>query len=263
MLRLAVITDDATLCTAIAPRLRGAVLHRADDADAVAVLATMADDFKIDKAGKSILLNAHCSPSSLRPWLSRPHIAIVNPARYLPSRQLIRQQLDAGKLGAPGFVRVHRWESSASEESRLCDLDLVLWYAGLAPNIVHAVQNETATQIHLGYPGGAMALLDHARLPDGDSYQSVSVIAASGAAYADDQQNMQILYRGGTPKAVRAEETLVQWTALLQEFVDRAGKGETGSKSFPTWSDVFAVSDAVDQSLRFKQSVRLEGARNG
>src|SRR5947207_13825237 len=34
---------------------------------------------------------------------------IANPDHYLPSRQLIKQQIP-GKLGAAGLIRIHRWE---------------------------------------------------------------------------------------------------------------------------------------------------------
>ena len=42
---------------------------------------------------------------------SRGHatLSIVNPDRCLPSRQLLRQQLDTGKLGEAVLVRSHRW----------------------------------------------------------------------------------------------------------------------------------------------------------
>ena len=63
-----------------------------------------------------------------RPWLTASvldglaaaasragvQLAVLNPDRFLPSRQLIRQQLDAGRLGAPGLVRIHRWVPSGA-----------------------------------------------------------------------------------------------------------------------------------------------------
>ena len=44
-----------------------------------------------------------------------PQVVVVNSDQFLPSRQLIRQQLDTGKLGEVGLVRVHRWEPSEGD----------------------------------------------------------------------------------------------------------------------------------------------------
>ena len=193
---------------------------------------------------------------------------LVNPDRFLPSRQLIRQQLESGKLGDVGLVRVHRWEPSDSASaddihglpaSLLRDLDVVLWLVGKAPDAIYAVEHTESThndsrgrflQVHLSFPGGAMALLDFAgRLPPGDGYQSLSVIGSAGAAYADDHQNMQLVFRGGRPQAVRAEETGRRHSALVQEFVEALQAGGDVSKHFAEWENVLKVAEAVRQSL--------------
>ena len=122
---------------------------------------------------------------------------VINPDRFLPSRQLIRQQFDTGKLGEVGLIRVHRWEprGSASADdvhglpaSLLRDLDVVLWLIGHSPDAVYAVEQTDSNpsnsrgrflQVHLGFPSGAMALLDFAdRLPPGEGYQSLSLIGS-------------------------------------------------------------------------------------
>ena len=169
---------------------------------------------------------------------------VVNPDRFLPSRQLIRQQLDAGKLGEVGLVRVHRWEpqdSASGDEthglptSLVRDLDVVLWLIGQSPDAVYAVEQADSKsdgsrgrflQVHLGFPSGAMALLDFAdRLPPGEGYQSLSVIGSAGTAYADDHQNMQLVFRGGRPQAVRADESGRRHSALVQEKVEALQAG--------------------------------------
>jgi hypothetical protein len=111
-------------------------------------------------------------------------------------------------------------------------------------------------QVHLGFPGGGMALLDFdGRLPPGDGYRSLSVIAFAGAAYADDHTNMQLVYRGGHPQAVRTEEHAGQLAELAQEFVDALRDGRNLTT---IWRDVFAVADAVSRSIASGQAVTLE-----
>jgi hypothetical protein len=191
----------------------------------------------------------------------------VNPDRYLPSRQLIRKQL-SGPLGDVGLLRAHRWEPGASfdvagvPEPLLRDIDIALWLAGARPNRVFAVEQKSDAgryvQVHLGFASGGMALLDFdGRLPAGDGYQSLSVVAQSGAAYADDHRNAQLLYRGGRARAVRTEERAGQLAALAQEFVD-ALRGEHGLAE-GAWPRVFAVADAVVRSLASGNAVALEG----
>src|SRR5207245_1284905 len=96
-------------------------------------------------------------------------------------RQLIRQHLDAGKLGEPGLIRLHRWTAPDSASSILLDLDLVHWYFGRSPNLVHAVEQESLL-VHLGFSGGGMALIDRLIRADQGAYRSLSVIGSNGAA---------------------------------------------------------------------------------
>ena len=196
----------------------------------------------------------------------------INPDRFLPSRQLIRQQVDSGKLGEVGLVRVHRWEPIVGHVSDvpgatrhvenvpheinglptglLRDLDLVLWLVGKSPDSIHAVSRFRIIQVHLGFPGGAMALIDYSnQLPDGDGYQSLSVIGSTGAAYADDHQNMQLVFRGGHAQAVRAEETGRRHAALIQEFVDGLQVGGDVKAIIVEWQSVSDLANAVTQSM--------------
>ena len=176
---------------------------------------------------------------------------IVNPDRYLPSRQLIRQQLDA-VLGQPGLLRLHRWQTEAAPPLR--DLDLIRWLMRQAPERVFALANGASLQIHLGFPGGGMALLDLVTtLPNGDGYVSLSVIAASGAVHADDHHNVQLAYRGGRPQALRTEEDAGQLATIAQEWLAHT-PGEDH------WQAVFALAEAVQQSLTTGRAIALEAA---
>ena len=202
---------------------------------------------------------------------------VINPDRFLPSRQLIRQQLDAGKLGDVGLIRIHRWEPNVGHvynvpgligqvanvphdqgglpTGLLRDLDLVLWLVGKLPDAIHAVEQSDAfgrfVQVHLGFPGGAMALIDFSnRLPNGDGYQSLSVIGSSGAAYADDHQNMQLVFRGGQAQAVRAEETGRRHAAAIQERIDSLQAGHDVAACVAEWQAVLKVAESARQAMQ-------------
>ena len=207
---------------------------------------------------------------------NEPQVVVINPDRFLPSRQLIRQQLDAGKLGDVGLIRIHRWEPNVGQVFNLPvqagqvenlphddgglpigllrDLDLVLWLVGKMPDAIHAVEQNDSSgrsiQLHLGFSGGAMALIDYTnRLPAGDGYQSFSVIGSAGAAYADDHQNMQLVFRGGHAQAVRAEETGRRHAAAVQEQIDSLQAGHGVAVSVTEWQNVLKVAEAVRRTI--------------
>lgn len=274
--RLAVCHPSGAAGAGIAARVRGAIVEPwapDRDYDAVMLCGGGPSPEELLRAGIHVLLVAEPCPSAnaievLSHEARRSGVlcAVVNPDRHLPSRQLIRKQL-SGPLGAVGLLRSHRWEPGASvevaglPEPLVRDIDIAVWLAGARPNRVFAVEQKSDTgryvQLHLGFASGGMALLDFdGRLPAGDGYRSLSVIAQSGAAYADDSQNAQLLYRGGTTQAVRTEERAGQLAALAQEFVT-ALRGEHGLAA-GAWPQVFAVAEAVRRSLTSGQAVAME-----
>jgi hypothetical protein len=271
-IRLAVCHPDPGAAAGIAARLRGAaVVPDPADCDAALLCAAGPSPEELIRNGVHVLLVAEpCPPPFVVEVLSNEarragvRCAIVNPDRYLPSRQLIRKQL-GGPLGEAGLIRLHRWQPAGAApevagfpEPLLRDLDTTLWLAGRRPDRVFAVGQTDAVgrsvQLHLGFPRGGMALVDFdGRLPAGDGYQSLSVIARSGAAYADDHQNAQLLYRGGTAQAVRTGEHAGQLAAIAQEFVNALAEGRGLSEG--AWPDVFAVADAAGNSLAAGRAV--------
>ncbi len=267
MIRLAVQGVEETTRQEITARLRGTSLAAGpDDCEAAAFLGPVADVDAIERllsAGKPVLLanELALSAEALQRLATRGRLAIGNPDRHLPSRQLVRQQLGAGKLGEVGLVRLHRWgPAGATRPGLVRDLDLVLWLVGKPPDRAYAVEAGPLLQVHLGFPGGGMALLDHfTGLPPGDGYSSLSVIGSTGAAYADDQQNSQLVYRGGPARAVRTGEGNRHLAALLQEFLDALRTGRDLSASVTDWQHVLSLADAVSRSLASRQAVALEG----
>ncbi len=299
MIRWAVWGVEDEVARAIATRLRGASVTPCIEVaevrqtpklyDAVAFFGRAPLEPSVIErylgAGQHVLLATEsCLPNEVLEALSvtanreNVQLSVVNPDRCLTSRQLIKQQLDAGKLGGVGLVRVHRWDPVSIDSSLsplgipaplVNDLDLVIWLIGKTPDLVYAIE-QTANerddsrgrfvQVHLGFSGGGMALIDYTdRLPPGDGYQSLSVIGSAGAAYADDHQNTQLLYRGSRPLAVRADEGVKQLAQLLQEFVDDLQTGRVLSASVTAWRDVLTVADAVRRSLESRQAVPMGG----
>ena len=131
--------------------------------------------------------------------------------RFMPSHQAVKNALAEGKLGDPGLLRMHRWSQPSGPNSAndivlggsVVGIDLAIWLFGESPTEVYAVGRPGYAQVHLGFPDGGMALIDDVRtLPNGDGYLSLSLIGSSGAAYADDHHNRNLLFQGGDPSAI-------------------------------------------------------------
>ena len=299
MIRLASFGLDKAAQTLLASRLRGVELvcdldaenaNPPADCDAVALWGSPSSANELaltclaDK--KPVLLAADlCTSSEMLGSLyeavksSGTQLWCVNPDRFMPSRQLIREQLEKGHLGDVGLVRSHRWTErpSAGLESSIelppvlaRDLDLALWYVGREPSRAYAVSRPVEADrsrgdlvnVHLGFRGGAKALLDYARrTPPGHGYQSLSVIGSTGAGYADDHQNMQLVFAaGGAPRAVQTGEGIRPLVALVQAFVDGLAAGRDLSSSVAQWQAVLRVRDGLQRSIESGQAITWEGA---
>jgi predicted dehydrogenase len=206
--------------------------------------------------------------------------------RFLPSHQVIKTSLDTRKLGEPGLVRIHRWEtveiaSTENDESTkdgdapslirriVRDVDLAGWLFASRPTNVYAASRNSLlansreddyVQIHLGYPEGGMALIDFsASLPTGSDYYSLSVIGSSGAAYADDHHNTHLLFRGGAPSALNAGQDEQCFSTQVQEFVDAVTEEREPAITGTEGRTAMQVCEAVIESLNSQQALRLAG----
>ena len=191
--------------------------------------------------------------------------ALLMPAhtwRFLPSIQAVKRSIDAGKLGEPCLLRIHRWlppESTPESiaERILPDTDLACWMFGGAPEKVWTLQsaaNPDYIQFHLGFANDGMAMIDIAgSLPAGDGYFSLSMIGGTGAAYADDHHNMNLLYSGGQPNALRTNQGHADLTGQLQEFVDAIGEQREAAVTLADSSRAAAVAAQVIESAQTKQ----------
>jgi len=190
--------------------------------------------------------------------------------RFLPAIQAVKRSLDAGKLGDPGLLRIHRWlppgaPPESLTERILPDADLACWMFDGAPEKVWTLQtpsNPDYIQFHLGFANGGMAMIDIAcSLPAGGDYFSLSIIGAPGAAYADDHHNMNLLYSGGQPSALRASQGRADLAGQLQEFVDAIGEQRPAAVTLEDATRTIAVTEQIIESANSSQVIeRKEGS---
>src|SRR5262249_1046053 len=92
--------------------------------------------------------------------------------------------------------------------------------------------------------------------PPGDDYFSLSLIGSSGAAYADDHHNAQLLYGGGHPAALRTGQgdagllgQLRAFVAAVEEGRDPPGTGADGVRALRV-AEAAGLSQAGGRALR-------------
>lgn len=211
--------------------------------------------------------------------------------RFSPSVRTIQESIDAGRLGAPGLLRIHKWkprvvdtDSSAVIPAQatgeltfaplIDEIDLACRVFGRFPVLVYAKGTSAASgdranrdsigdylQLHLAFSEGGMALIDLAvSLPEGDPYFSVSVIGSTGAAYADDHHNRQLLFGGGTPDALLRDMFEVEAAGQLREFCAAIAAGRAPSPAADDYVRILHVVDAAAQSLSTGSPVPPKGA---
>ena len=205
--------------------------------DAAAVDSS-ADAGRAIAAGKHVLVGAPAADSleEMESLLKAAQeagvfLAVGGLPVNVPANRVILDRLSSGKLGEPGLLRVHCWsgESSRSLASKLYGhIDLAIRFFGSSPAELYCVArgDQSYLQVHLGFTGGGMAVLDFSdRLPAGRGYDSLSLIGSSGAAYSDDHHNTHLLFTGGNPAAL-IDDCGDGRLAEVQAFVD-AIAGET------------------------------------
>ncbi len=267
--------------TVTAANLDESLAAYADSFDAVVMRVTGETDLarclEAVAAGKHVLIEPPLAPSlefaeTISAACRAAGVRIMTGLsdRFVPGIQTVKQSIDSGSLGEPGLLRIHRWETCDAHargllpQHLIADIDLATWMFGCRPMQIYAVSREAASrkaagsangvtdfvQLHLGFPDGGMALIDVATsMPDGDSYYSLSMIGSTGAAYADDHHNMQLLYRGGRPSALKIGQGCRHLTAQLQEFASAIADGREPSANAADWRTAICVADAVATSL--------------
>ena len=288
--RLAVVShsDDITFRASAVARVREAdltttansweaVVNEADQFDAVIVRSSTQARGAIE-AGKHVLVDAPVADSFEETKLliefavqAGVVLAVSQLRRFDPSNRNILERLSGSKLGTPGLLRVHRWNSQRNRSlaaTLFGDIDLALILFGAKPTDIYAVarSNHAYLQIHLGFSNGGMVILDYSeRLPAGQGYKSLTLIGSRGAAYADDHNNTHLLFAGGNPTALISDSGNGH-VLEIQDFVDRVARSavpETAKESSVMDGEailaVHQVIDAIRVSVDSAQVVRERG----
>lgn len=199
--------------------------------------------------------------------------------RFRPTITPLKQSLENRSLGAPVLLRIHSWspQGQCADElelaaDRTCRLlvafDLVNWLYSVKPQQLFALAGGEGlsnqdwpryTQVHVTFPEGASALVSLTdSLPPGDGYELVSLIGSTGAAYADDQYQSQLLYQGGHASAVRTGEGVVAKTAELSEFAAAIASQRDPIVGIDVIRDAWKLIDCARQSLTSGHPVCVE-----
>ena len=157
------------------------------------------------------------------PAPSHTHIMPAHPWRFLPETTAVHQSLTSGQLGQPGLLRIHHWLTSDTPiaTATFPQIDLAHWLFASPPASVHTLARPGYLQLHLGFAGSGMALIDIATARPGDAdYYSLHLIGSEGAAYADDHRNTHLLFDTGNPTAlVHHQNFTLATTNMLAAFV--------------------------------------------
>ena len=203
-------------------------------------------------------------------------LMLAHPARFQADHRAVKDSLDDGELGRPGLLRIHHWFPATDGSERaahagLAALDLALWVFGSLPTHVYAVARPAQTtglaaaeyaQVHLGFAGGGMALIDLAHtLPTGDGYDSLTLIGSLGAAHADDHHNVQLLYGGGHAQAVRTEPDESVVALVLAEFAAAVAEEREPAVGGADGHAALLVAGAVESSLAAATAMTLTEGR--
>ena len=225
------------------------------------------------KAGKHVLVTtpmartiedadaliASCEAAGVR-------LMVGGERRFLPAVEEIRERLNAGLLGVPGLLRMHRWEPKEKPRAgaSLAEIDLACWLFDSIPTHVYATSREGDSgcylQVHFGFPNGGMALIDFAcTLKEGKGYFSLSLIGSSGAAYADDHHNTHLLFGGGDPKALVSDQQRGCLTAQIEELGRAVREDRQPVITGEDGRAVLLVRDAVEESISSGRAVEQTG----
>ena len=227
------------------------------------------------EAGKHVLVASPLAPSAQTAAdvinacrSANVRLMVSHSLRFMPSQQAVKAALTDGKLGEPGLLRIHRWTESTGQSDpddivmgqTVDGIDLAIWLFDRMPTEVYAVSRPSYVQVHLGFADGGMALIDYAQtLPGGAGYFSLSLIGSTGATYADDHHNRNLLFRGGDPRAIETGQGSLHLTAQLQEFVAAIEEQREPATTGADGQAALQVAEAAVASLQSRQALRLIG----
>ncbi len=261
-------SDERTAYESAASRVRGIELVSIDDdsIDAIAVTSAFPDaaeiSTKASAAGQHLLIDMRqVSVKDTAAQASRDvnvRRMIGGSSRFVPSIRAVKDSLTAGKLGAPGLLRIHQWRANDDASFIAPELDLANWIFGVRPTEIYATGAAGYVQVHLGFPDGGMALIDSASaLTSGGDYFSLCMIGSTGAAYVDEHYDMQLLYRGGHPSALKIGQGNTHLVAELREFAAAIEQNREPSITIADVRAAMQVVEAVTRSIDARRALRL------
>ncbi len=286
--RAATATGIALDVSVVAGSLDELIENHWDALDAVVIRSSVETHAslvkKVAEAGKHVMVDSPLGLSALEASAAAEacskagvRLMVGNPSRHTPKEQIIKQSLSDGRLGAPGVLRLHRWEHTKNTDRAgilqtiVNDIDLCHWIFEAIATEVYCVGRRIGglaldqpdfIQIHLGFPDGGMALIDYAAtLPLGAGYSSVSLIGSTGGVYGDDAHNTTLAYQGGHPSAIGMGYGNVHVLGLLQEFIDAIEDGREPDNSGGDGKYAILVAEAAVDSINSGRAARLKGGR--
>ena len=202
-------------------------------------------------------------------------LMVAHTLRFMPPNVQVQKSVENGELGRPGMLRSHRWlrrfpgpptswkhkpdrSGGLAIHEGVHEIDQALWLIGERPTYVHGSERPNILQIHLGFETGAMALCDIAvGLPLGDGYYSLLLVGSTGAAYIDDQHNLQLVYRGGRPEAFVNDQRQLGVRAQFDEFGTAINEQRKPASAGATAVIALQIAEAVQASINAGQTVRM------
>jgi len=241
------VVDDVAACTAVISDKLDIALNAATAGKHVLVV----DSLNVASDIREQLASTGCAAPA-RDW------------RFQPSIREAKRALDDGKLGDPGLLRIHSWQAKrVSQNDNLArDLDLALWMFGSRPIEIYAVERSGYIQAHLGFQQGGMAIIDlHDDIPVDNAYYSLSLIGSTGAAYADDHHNTNLLMDVKGSRALSPSESHMDLAYMIEAFVDAVEAGHDFSADWIEIESALQVAEEVHSSAD-RQQVVIAGGRH-
>jgi len=173
--------------------------------------------------------------------------------RFVPAIATVQESLASGQLGEPGLLRIHRWrDASGADVLRallISDLDIATWMFGKEPDSIYIARRPDYLQLHLGFDGGGMAVIDHATArPAGTDYDSLTIVGSTGAAYADDHHNMNLLLADDRPSPIRVSQGNNALIAMVREFFAAISESREPSVTMDDLAKTLKLAATIGQA---------------
>lgn len=237
------------------------VVDRADQCDAIitddpaTAIASAAD--------KRYVLLSHpflCPEDTRVTLLSSDYVMPGVTDRFMPSIMQVQEATASGKLGEQGLLRIHDWRASSTiNTARVASqIDLACWIFAAIPQNTYAVEREGYVQIHFGFAGGGMAIIDlDSTIPVDTSYYSLSLIGSSGAVYADDHHNTNLLLDDRGTIGIRGTQHHLALAGMIAQFaktvLDRQGFSAAWGEVESALSIAGRVMESAEQQVVLSQ----------